>query len=91
MGDRPVAKRVLLKVSGEVFGGADNSIDLEMIEAFGAELKDARAELKRYEAGLSAVLSKPPVRAYRSIKDLLRHVLRWRPKADRRTERNRSD
>ncbi len=41
MGDRPVAKRVLLKVSGEVFGGADKSIDLEMIEDFGSELKDA--------------------------------------------------
>ncbi|HSG28078.1 MAG TPA: UMP kinase, partial [Candidatus Krumholzibacterium sp.] len=38
---RPEVKRLLLKVSGEVFGGIEQSIDLEMVEQFAAELKDA--------------------------------------------------
>ena len=40
MGERPAVKRVLLKVSGEVFGGVDSSVDLEMIGEFASELKD---------------------------------------------------
>lgn len=41
MGNRPQIKRMLLKVSGEVFGGVERSIDLDMVGVFAAELKDA--------------------------------------------------
>ncbi len=34
-------KRLLLKVSGEVLGGADKSIDFDRVAAFAAELKEA--------------------------------------------------
>ncbi len=40
---RPVVKRLLLKISGEVFGGAEQSIDFKMIGSFASELKDALA------------------------------------------------
>lgn len=42
MGKRPVIKRVLLKVSGEVFSGKGTSIDLDGVERFAGELGDAR-------------------------------------------------
>ena len=41
MGKRPVMRRVLLKVSGEVFGGENSSISLDKVERFAGELGDA--------------------------------------------------
>lgn len=41
MSERPTIKRVLLKVSGEVFGGGDSCIDLDGVERFAGELKAA--------------------------------------------------
>ncbi|MBU8920638.1 MAG: UMP kinase [Bacteroidales bacterium] len=43
MAGRPKVRRLLLKVSGEVFGGIEQSINLDMVEEFASELKDARA------------------------------------------------
>ncbi|MBN2071934.1 MAG: UMP kinase [Candidatus Krumholzibacteriota bacterium] len=38
---RPEIRRVLLKVSGEVFGGVEQSIDLDMTGEFASDLKEA--------------------------------------------------
>ena len=38
---KPVFKRLLLKVSGEVLGGIDTSIDFDRVGAFAVELKQA--------------------------------------------------
>lgn len=41
MGKRPGIRRLLLKVSGEVFGGCEQCIDLGMVDGFASELKEA--------------------------------------------------
>jgi uridylate kinase len=43
MGNRPAVKRLLLKVSGEVFGGSGSSIDLDKVSGFAEELSRAQA------------------------------------------------
>jgi uridylate kinase len=40
--ERPKLRRLLLKVSGEAFGGEGTSIDLEMVEEFARELRGAK-------------------------------------------------
>ncbi len=52
MSKRPTIKRVLLKVSGEVFGGGDSCIDLDSVERFAGELKAAHET----DAGIAVVV-----------------------------------
>ncbi len=52
MSKRPTIKRVLLKVSGEVFGGGDSCIDLDGVERFAGELKAAHET----DAGIAVVV-----------------------------------
>ena len=41
MSERPEIRRLLLKVSGEVFGSEGHSIDVEKVDRFARELIDA--------------------------------------------------